>query len=237
MTPATPTEVVVFDIDDTLYLERDYVRSGFNAVGAWAEENLGIHGFAKLAWAAFEDGTRGTIFDTALIGCGLEPTPELTGRLVGVYRGHDPAIALLPEAARCLATLKGRVRLAVVSDGPRLSQLAKVRALGLEALVDEIILTEELGPGFGKPSPRAFELVEERLGAAGPACVYVADNPAKDFDGPAGRGWRTVRIRLPGGLHRDAPNGLAVSAELEDLTTLTALLGLEERADIEPRRP
>ena len=27
-------DVVVFDLDDTLYLERDYVRSGFRAVGA-----------------------------------------------------------------------------------------------------------------------------------------------------------------------------------------------------------
>src|SRR5207302_9076607 len=33
---------VVFDIDDTLYLERDYVRSGFRAVGTWAEQWLRI---------------------------------------------------------------------------------------------------------------------------------------------------------------------------------------------------
>ena len=29
-------QVLVFDIDDTLYLERDYVRSGFGAAGRWA---------------------------------------------------------------------------------------------------------------------------------------------------------------------------------------------------------
>ena len=33
---------VVFDIDDTLYLERDYVRSGFTAAGAWARTELGL---------------------------------------------------------------------------------------------------------------------------------------------------------------------------------------------------
>jgi putative hydrolase of the HAD superfamily len=233
--PPGRTEVVVFDVDDTLYLEHDYVRSGFHAVDAWATESLGIHGFEKLAWTAFEDGVRGSIFDAALIGCGLEPTPELIARLVGVYREHTPAIGLLPDAAACLGALKGRARLAVVSDGPLQSQLAKVRALGLEALVDEIVLTEELGAGFGKPNPRAFELVEERLGAAGGACVYVADNPAKDFDGPAGRGWRTVRIRRAGGLHRDVPNGIAVSAELEDLSALPALLGLDEPVQAERR--
>ena len=28
----------MLDVDDTLYLERDYVRSGFRAVGQWAAE-------------------------------------------------------------------------------------------------------------------------------------------------------------------------------------------------------
>lgn len=237
MSLSPPLDVVVFDVDDTLYLERDYVRSGFHAVDEWAAETLGVHGFEGVAWSAFEEGVRGTIFDAALLGCGLEPTPDLVGQLVGVYREHVPAIALLPDAAACLARLRGRVPLAVVSDGPLRSQLAKVRALGLEGIIDEIVLTEELGAGYGKPSPRAFELVEERLGADGPACVYVADNPAKDFDGPAGLGWRTVRIRRPGGLHRDVPNGIAVSAELEDLTGLPALLGLGEPADVEAGRP
>ena len=37
---------VVFDIDDTLYLERDYVLSGFAAVGPWARDWLAIPDFA-----------------------------------------------------------------------------------------------------------------------------------------------------------------------------------------------
>jgi putative hydrolase of the HAD superfamily len=226
--PAIPAEVVVFDVDDTLYLERDYVRSGSRAVGDWAAKNLGIRGFADLAWAAFEDGVRGTILDTALTGCGVEPGRELVGRMVEVYRTHVPAIALIPDAAECLRRLSGRVRMAVVTDGPLQSQRAKVQALGLEALVDLVILTEELGAGFGKPSPRAFELVEEQLAASGERCVYVADNPAKDFDGPALRGWRGIRIRRTAGLHRDVPSGPAVSLELPDLRALPDALGLEE---------
>ena len=33
--------VVTFDLDDTLYLERDFVRSGFAAVGAWLATERG----------------------------------------------------------------------------------------------------------------------------------------------------------------------------------------------------
>lgn len=222
-----PVEVVAFDIDDTLYLERDYVRSGFRAAGRWAAEDLGIEGFAEHAWAAFEGGLRGTIFDTALSACGVEPSPDLIGRLVALYRTHTPSIGLLPDAADCLARLSGRVRLAVVTDGPLQSQRAKVRALGLDALVDQVIFTEELGAGLGKPSPRAFELVEERLAARAERCAYIADNPAKDFGGPAARGWRSVRIRRPHGLHHDVPSGPDVSLEIADLHPLPAALGLD----------
>jgi hypothetical protein len=33
---------IVFDLDDTLYPERDYVLRGFRAVAAWSDPNLGI---------------------------------------------------------------------------------------------------------------------------------------------------------------------------------------------------
>ena len=57
-------DVVVFDLDDTLYLERDYVRSGFRAVDAWLASR-GILGFFGEAWANFENGLRGKAFDRA----------------------------------------------------------------------------------------------------------------------------------------------------------------------------
>ncbi|MGH9118455.1 MAG: HAD family hydrolase, partial [Acidimicrobiales bacterium] len=90
--------VVVFDIDDTLYLERDYVRSGFAAVGALVGDRLGVPDFADRAWTAFLHGTRRTIFDDTLVACGLDPEPDLVGELVERYRTHEPAISLLPDA-------------------------------------------------------------------------------------------------------------------------------------------
>ena len=36
---------VAFDLDDTLYLERDYVRSGFWAVGRWIESHVAVTDF------------------------------------------------------------------------------------------------------------------------------------------------------------------------------------------------
>src|SRR5690554_5592925 len=96
---------IVFDIDDTLYLERDYAKSGFNAVGKWAEQELGIAGFGAVAWRKFEAGTRQTIFNKALDALQVDYDIDLIKKLVHIYRPHAPAIELLPDAADCLTRL------------------------------------------------------------------------------------------------------------------------------------
>lgn len=217
---------VVFDIDDTLYLERDYVRSGFAAVGRWAAEALAFPDFAARAWAEFEAGRRGDIFDHVLAQSGAPRTREAVQAMVAVYRDHVPQVSLLPDARACLDSIEGRSAIAAVTDGPLQSQRSKAEALDLTRWAKPIVFTAELGPGLGKPHPRAFRLVEEATGAAGSACCYVADNPAKDFAAPASLGWRTVRVVRRGGLHRKVPSGADVEMEITDLTTLPHLLGI-----------
>lgn len=215
---------VVFDLDDTLFLERDYVRSGLEAVGRWLEEERDVWGFVRVAWSSFEEGIRGHLFDVVLTRLGVDVAPELIAELVAVYRNHRPRIAVLPDAAASLRDLRGRCSTAVVTDGPAASQRAKVAALGLERLMDHIVLTADLGDGYGKPHPHAFRMVERRSGPRGPACVYVADNPAKDFAGPKQLGWRTVRVRRPEGLHARVPSGTDVDVETDELSDLGVLI-------------
>ncbi|MGH9227899.1 MAG: HAD family hydrolase [Acidimicrobiales bacterium] len=217
--------LVVFDVDDTLYLERDYVRSGFSAVDAWARAQLGVADLGARAWAAFEAGVRGRIFDQALAACGVRANGAVVSQLVQVYRSHAPAIELLDDVQAWLAARPGDVTLAVVTDGPLTSQRAKVAALGLAEWADPIVFTEELGPERGKPHPAAFECVEAATGLAGPACAYVADNPTKDFAGPRRRDWRTVRVRREGGLHAPVASGEDVGAEITGFASLDDALG------------
>jgi len=208
---------VVFDLDDTLYLERDYVRSGLAAVGEYVRDTFDLQGFQDLAWEAFKSGARGDIFDQALARSGLERTDELIRDLVRQYRTHPPRIALQADAEVCLTKLQGDFKLGLVSDGPIESQRAKIEALGLDAWIQESVLTAELGPEFAKPHPRAFREIEQTFGIGGSECMYVADNPAKDFDGPKSLGWRTVRIRRPGGLYSIEDSGQNVDSEFSHL--------------------
>lgn len=227
---ASPVRCVVFDLDDTLFLERDYVRSGFDAISVWAREQFRIEDFGDRAWARFERGERGNIFDAVLREAGHDVDPIVMKQLVGVYRTHDPAIALTTDSAEVIELLRvRRTTMAVVTDGPLASQRAKVRALDVDAWSAVSIFTEELGEGFTKPHPRAFEQVELFTGDVGAACAYVADNPQKDFGAPRALGWCTIRVRRSGSLHEAVATNADIDVETVDLYGALAALDLATR--------
>jgi putative hydrolase of the HAD superfamily len=225
---STQVKCVVFDIDDTLYLERDYVRSGFRAVGDWLHESLGVDSFFDEAWKCFEVGHRGNIFNVALGTLGISPSEDLIRTMVSMYRAHDPAICLLPDSEKCLRSVNGKAFAGVISDGPVLSQQMKVGRLGLTSRCDHIILTESIGVEYSKPHPRAFMQMQQVANCTPEACTYIADNPAKDFIAPNRLGWRTIRVRRPGGMHwcMTCSEEAQPSIEINDLTEVSALLGL-----------
>ena len=211
--------VVVLDVDDTVYLERDYVKSGFEAVGELLRDRYGITDGGEALWSGFLEGVRGSAFDRILSAHGRTADDSAVAELVECYRGHRPTIQLLPDAAEFLARLGDRLT-AVITDGPVESQRAKVVALGLDQRVDHVVLTGDLGPGRGKPDPAAYLLVEERLGVASERCWYVADNPTKDFVTPLARGWSSVRVRRPLSLHY----GTATPPGVIEIESLDALV-------------
>ena len=227
---------MAFDLDDTLYPERQFVRSGFRAVSRYLlAEGIVRRPLDRDFLAALEAGRRGRVFNHVLEAEGIEPAEPLIRQLVRVYRTHRlpggpvrPAIGLYDDARRALADLRGQgLRLGLVSDGPTECQETKVEALGLRGLLDAAILTGRWGREFWKPHPRAFREMAARLDAPPEACVYVADNPAKDFVGPAAAGWQaSIRVCRADGLYRDAAlaEGSAVAATIATLDPLAGLL-------------
>jgi putative hydrolase of the HAD superfamily len=231
---------VVFDMDDTLYLEREYVRSGFARVAAHVAERGGRQReelFAHL-WGGFEAGVRGSAFDELLARFGLEPEKVPVGELVSLYREHAPSIELAPQTLDLLHTLRAEgLQLGVITDGPVECQGAKARALGVRGLCDPVVLTGEWGREYWKPHPRAFEHVQACWELPPEALVYVADNPEKDFLAPRRLGWRTVRLRMAGQLRAgvEAPSEAhAPEVEIEDLRELHSVLREEQRAQPNP---
>ncbi|WP_395327344.1 HAD family hydrolase [Novosphingobium sp. BL-8H] len=204
--------VVVFDLDDTLYLERDFALSGFAAVGRRLEMRHGITGFSEECARLLDEGVRGSIFDRALAALGALSAGIAIADLVALYRRHRPKITLAPDAARLLDRIDGRTG-ALITDGPARMQAGKVGALGIATQLGRLVLTGMLPPGCGKPHPMPFQLVERWSGRPPHDHVYIADNGAKDFVGPRARGWRTVQILREGRIHRGDPPTAAHAAD------------------------
>lgn len=219
-------EAMVLDLDDTIYLEREYVQSGFRAVAEYIEEagvgTADTH-FDSL-WRHFLAGGRGDAFDR------LVEQFEIAGgarveTLVSLYREHVPSIALA-EPGPFSELLDAPIALALISDGWLDTQKAKLRALDLDDSFSVVVFTDQWGRDYWKPHHRAFEKVERELGLKGKELAYVADNPAKDFIAPNQRNWLTVRLRRPGQLHyAEEPETPTASPERE-ISSLGHLLDL-----------
>ena len=197
---------IILDLDDTLYPEQAFAFSGFTAVSTWLRTQIDCpFDPAERMRTLFLAGEHRHIFDCLLTTL-RHPNPQaLLPEMIRRYRTHIPHIDLHPDARAAIDRWRGHFRLGLISDGTLAMQQAKVDALGLNDLLDEIILTGQWEEGYGKPHPRAFELMENRLGLHGPELVYVADNCGKDFVAPNARGWRTVWMRRPGSVYCDIP--------------------------------
>lgn len=220
-------KAIALDLDDTLFLERDYVRSGFRAVAAHMRDFIreDVDWFALL-WSDFESGIRGNAFDRALQQAGIQPEPDLIRSLIRVYREHRPDISLLPDVEPALDELAVPPdRMGVITDGPVVMQRRKFEALGLHDRVRHAIFTDAWGVAYRKPHERAFETFEWLARVLPEHCAYVSDNPLKDFRSPHERGWLTVRIIRSGGMHSHLPSSEGeVSAQIDTLADLPEVI-------------
>lgn len=208
------------DLDDTLYPERDYARSGLRAAGAAAEREFGIEGLGDIAVALFNDGRRGDIFQEALRRAQWSNIETAVPYLIDAYRHHLPELRLYPDVAEVLPRLSRVARLALITDGYLPPQQLKVKALGIECFFDPIVYTEQLGRHCWKPAEDAFIYVEQTCLAAPADCIYVADNPRKDFIAPRRRGWATIRIKRPDTEHELAAGEHDAQYEMRDFRDL-----------------
>lgn len=225
-------QVVVFDLDDTLYPERAYVLSGFRAVAAWAENHLGIsaeQGFVELE-RLFAAGIRGNTFNHWLALHGR--SDDLVPQLVKVYREHEPQITPFPNVPMILARLHAQFPLGLLSDGYLDVQWRKLMALKIFRFFNEVLFSDELGQGHWKPNPRPFEVILHRLGVEDPGmAVYIGDNPLKDFLGARQVGMGTIWLRRPGGEYTDLePPTEAHKPDVQVFSLTEVLCLLEEEA-------
>lgn len=181
-------------MDDTLYDEYTYVRSGFRAVANFLSEVLLVpaNELYHWMWKRLQTNGRGAIFDDLLQEHGAY-TSTLAKKCVSIYRMHEPDIQLPKETEDCLKVLKN-FPLYLVTDGNKIAQYQKVQALGLYDVMEHCYITHRYGLKNSKPSPYCFLHIQKREEVPAEDIVYIADNPHKDFVGIKPLGFRTIRI-------------------------------------------
>ena len=193
----TGARAILFDLDDTLYPERQFVDGGFHAVAGFLAGFTGRSeaDLADRLWALHVRDGRGRLFDTLLAELGLDAA-DLSPACLLVYRTHPARLTAFPGAEALLDRLRGTgIRTGVVSDGNAAVQSRKLAGLGtIAARLDVVVLTDDLGPGHAKPSPIPFGVACRLLGVPPSATIYVGNDPRKDFAGARSAGLRTIRI-------------------------------------------
>jgi HAD superfamily hydrolase (TIGR01662 family) len=205
----TQIKGVIFDLDDTVYSEKEYIRSGFRAVAMF----LGNERYADKLWSFFE--AKKPAIDELLRQQNRKSDKDA---VLNVYRYHQPSIHLYDGVAEMLKELRNRgYKIGIITDGRPDGQNNKITALGLKALVDDIIITDELGgPQFRKPCDISFRILQSRWKLSPSEIVYVGDNPTKDFQAPRQLGMKSIWFR-----NRDGLYGNDTCLDLKYITDIT----------------
>lgn len=188
-------KAVIFDLDDTLYNERDFVKSGFKVVSEYLYTISGLR-ISKISiyrklLDLHEEYGRGKVFDRILEILNLDRNLYLQ-TLIYLYRNHIPSRLRLNNTTKNLLTSLNEFKLGIITDGVYVTQRNKTDVLLKDFNLSCIIHTDSLGQQYWKPSQEPFQVACNLLKVIPSEAVYVGDNPIKDFKGARSIGMRTI---------------------------------------------
>ena len=176
-------KAVVFDLDDTLISEKEYIKSGYRHIAMILEHRFNVdkNQIYSDLMQLFNENSR-NVFNRLFDRYHTSYSKEIILDLVNEYRSHFPEIEFFDDVIPCLNELKRLgIKTGIITDGYATAQRQKLKAIQAEKFFDEIIVTDELGRDYWKPHPKAFEVIKEKFDVNFDEMIYVGDNPEKDF--------------------------------------------------------
>jgi len=210
-------KAVIFDLDDTLYSEKEYIKSGFHAVETYLiAQNYCVDVDKGELWSMFCNDEPRPI-NNLLCRKGILSDSLLT-KCVEEYRNHKPDIHLYDGISATIKELRRHgITVAILTDGRPVGQRAKIEALGVSDMFDEILITDELGGVHcRKPSDVGFRFLQSKIDLPFEDMLYIGDNFGKDFVAPNHLGM--------GHLFFNNPDGIYHSTRQSGITALDVLL-------------
>jgi HAD superfamily hydrolase (TIGR01549 family) len=198
------TRAVLFDLDDTLFDHRGSARAALGEVHRVHAPDADFAAFERhhahyleemhlevLAGRIGLDDARRERFRRVFAALGLPLAGAHLDAVAAAYRrGYMSARRVVEGAADLLAAVRPHARIAVVTNNLLDEQREKLAFCGLTPLVDELVVSEDVG--VSKPDPVIFHLALARLDAEAGQAVMVGDSWAADIVGAAAAGIRPV---------------------------------------------
>ena len=180
---------VVFDLDGTLVDSRRDIAEAANHA-------LAKNGYAQLPHDELEsfvgDGAPLLMSRAARLDASDERVPGLVANFLEYYAEHPiDHTELMPGALQALDDLQG-YRLGVCTNKPRVTSLAVIRGLKLEARFAGLVAGDDLP--LRKPDPAPVVEAARRMGVPVAEVVMVGDGPQDVLSGRAA-GAYTVGVR------------------------------------------
>ena len=172
-------KTVVFDLDDTLISEYEYLESAYMYIAKYLDcEDVFLY---KKMIQMYLEGIN--VFDYL-----IEVYDVTKEKLLELYRYHKPSIHLQKGALEVLEFLsKERINIGLITDGRSITQRNKLEAVGIICFFSDIIISEEFG--FDKSTLKNFEFFHKYESEK---YYYIADNLNKDFINPNLLNWETI---------------------------------------------
>jgi putative hydrolase of the HAD superfamily len=173
--------VIVFDLDDTLYNEIDYLKSAYIEIAKELEPKYWKRFYAQL-FSLYRNKQNAFQF--------ISDHYAITQQdLIKRYREHKPHIQPFAGVLDRIQSIKNKNgKVAILTDGRTTTQTNKIKALGLLNLVDHIAISEQIGSE--KPDENNYLSIEKVFRLK--HYYYIGDNIKKDFIAPKRLGWKTV---------------------------------------------
>jgi putative hydrolase of the HAD superfamily len=225
---------VLFDLDNTLLDFMRMKRTAIEAAAAamvdagmpirWQDASDEIYKLYGLVGIEHQE-----IFDLFLKQhFGTINYKWLGAGIVAYRRARDGVMVTYPHVRSTLTELLKRgLRLAVISDAPRLNAWLRLCQLELHHMFDPVVAFEDTG--HRKPSPMPFERGLDCMAMSPEEVIMIGDWPERDMVGAKALGIKTVFAR-----YGDTKNVVTSGAdfEIDDVSEVLQVLDQIQFGDI-----
>lgn len=181
--------LLLIDLDDTIYLERDYVLSIYRSIAGLLTPKHAAEAYRYLEYEFFKYGRRELLDRWREI----YQLPLELNELIEIYRSTSPALTLNSATKAILKKLKAAHTTILVTDGNPVVQRKKIDALGLSSLFDSFFICQE--HGFRKPDKQLLLKLLNQYSAMRDECLVIGDDPYADINPAFEADIRSIRIR------------------------------------------